>query len=590
MALLLLLLFGGGVKYIDAKAASQSEAVSWAQSKLNVGLDYDGQYGCQCVDLIYYYYQYLGVTVQGGNANAYAWNNLPSGWQRISYSNGYVPQPGDIAVWKTNHYCNTCTTGEYGHIGIVISADSNGFNCINQNSLSRKYCTYDWYPNSALQCVIRPKFTQTISVSKTETCDYRVTIPANYKLVCYWSASTQTEADRWINGKTESYTLKCDQKCTLSDGSIRYRFKSGDGYTLYFVYNSNNMSLKTNHSFTTIIKAAATCTTKGSKQEVCSKCGATGAPKTIAALGHSYSTSYTIDQAATCTEAGSKSRHCTRCSSTTGVVVIEALGHDLSGAWKTQRQATCTAMGIKTRNCKRCTTYSQLDLIAATGHSWGSWSVVRESTTSADGLKSRKCSKCSETETQTIAKLPSENHKHSYGKWKTIEEATCVSQGSAERVCNSCGGKETKVLSSGEHVMNEWTETIKSTCSVSGEEKRECITEGCDYSETRVSNMKKHDFGIPRIIENASKEKDGIQEVTCTVCGKTEMQTIKAEKKEKNIEKQEESTKGIFDRLKNSEGSTHMIVLVAIIIGGFLTIGVGVVGVIVATKIKKKEE
>ena len=33
-------------------AHTQSEAVAWAQSQLGKALDYDGQYGAQCVDLI----------------------------------------------------------------------------------------------------------------------------------------------------------------------------------------------------------------------------------------------------------------------------------------------------------------------------------------------------------------------------------------------------------------------------------------------------------------------------------------------------------------------------------------------------------
>ncbi len=34
---------------------TQSEAVSWANSKIGQSLDYDGVYGAQCVDLIKYY-------------------------------------------------------------------------------------------------------------------------------------------------------------------------------------------------------------------------------------------------------------------------------------------------------------------------------------------------------------------------------------------------------------------------------------------------------------------------------------------------------------------------------------------------------
>jgi len=138
-----------------ATARTQNEAVSWATSQIGKGLDYDGIYGNQCVDLIKYYYAYFGVANYArGNANAYADNALPAGWQRVT--NNY--QPGDIAVWKTNHRCGTCNTGALGHVGIITSADSVGFNAVNQNFNNRQYCTQNWFRCSALQCAIRPAF------------------------------------------------------------------------------------------------------------------------------------------------------------------------------------------------------------------------------------------------------------------------------------------------------------------------------------------------------------------------------------------------------------------------------------------------
>lgn len=138
-----------------AVSQSQSEAVSWAESQIGKGLDYDGQYGNQCVDLIKYYYAYLGCADYArGNANEYAVNSLPAGWQRV-YGNY---QPGDIAVWKVNHSCSTCSTGSLGHVGIITSADSVGFNAVNQNNNGVSYCTSNWFYVSALQCAIRPDF------------------------------------------------------------------------------------------------------------------------------------------------------------------------------------------------------------------------------------------------------------------------------------------------------------------------------------------------------------------------------------------------------------------------------------------------
>lgn len=135
-------------------AHTKSEALAWAHSQIGKGLDYDGVYGNQCVDLICYYYQYLGTTSPGGNAEAYRYNNLPNGWTRV-YANY---QPGDIAVWKPGYKYGAYSTSSYGHVGIVTSADSTGFNVVNQNFSNRQYCTQNWFPLHVLECAIRPDF------------------------------------------------------------------------------------------------------------------------------------------------------------------------------------------------------------------------------------------------------------------------------------------------------------------------------------------------------------------------------------------------------------------------------------------------
>lgn len=107
------IIFNIGGIFIKTKAYTahtQEEAVAWINSQNNKVLDYDGAYGAQCVDLIYYYYKYLGASVMGGSAKDYAWNALPNGWQRIQYYNGLVAQPGDIFI-------NVSDGGGYGHIG-----------------------------------------------------------------------------------------------------------------------------------------------------------------------------------------------------------------------------------------------------------------------------------------------------------------------------------------------------------------------------------------------------------------------------------------------------------------------------------------
>lgn len=165
---LVLICFMAGNTHMDPVYAStahnQAEAVNWAAGQIGKSLDYDGMYGAQCVDLIKYYYEYLGHgNYAMGNACNYASNNLPSGWTRV-YGNY---QPGDIAVWKVNHSCSTCTTSSFGHVGIITSADSVGFNAVNQNFNSKvdgvSSCSQNWFRISALQCAIRPDFSSSSS-------------------------------------------------------------------------------------------------------------------------------------------------------------------------------------------------------------------------------------------------------------------------------------------------------------------------------------------------------------------------------------------------------------------------------------------
>ena len=141
-----------GGKPLKVQAVSQNDAVAWARAQINKGLDYDGVYGNQCVDLIKYYYAYFGVASYAkGNANAYITNALPPGWTRVY--GGY--QAGDIGVWKVNYG----GTGSYGHVGIITSADSVGFNAVNQNYNNHSYCTENWFNLSVLACAIRPPYT-----------------------------------------------------------------------------------------------------------------------------------------------------------------------------------------------------------------------------------------------------------------------------------------------------------------------------------------------------------------------------------------------------------------------------------------------
>lgn len=98
----------------SATSKSSTDAINWVKSQEGKALDYDGQYGAQCVDLIMFYYQFLGVSPVGGNGCDYASNSLPSGWTRTK---GGVPQKGDILVYSGNQ------SNPYGHVAIFESTN-----------------------------------------------------------------------------------------------------------------------------------------------------------------------------------------------------------------------------------------------------------------------------------------------------------------------------------------------------------------------------------------------------------------------------------------------------------------------------------
>lgn len=77
-----------------------------------------------------------------------------------------------------------------------------------------------------------------ISISSLVSGEWSVTVPANYKLVCYDSANATKSSTYYIAAKTAPYKLSCTQKATLSNGKTRYFFVSGDNKNLWFDFTN----------------------------------------------------------------------------------------------------------------------------------------------------------------------------------------------------------------------------------------------------------------------------------------------------------------------------------------------------------------
>ena len=108
------------------------------------------------------------------------------------------------------------------------------------------------------------------------------------------------------------------------------------------------------HTAVTDKAVAATCTTTGKTAgSHCSVCNTVlKAQKTVAATGHHYGSWKTVT-AATCTTIGKKQRTCTACGKIESKSIAK-LGHNYSSTWTIDKRATMTANGSKSHHCIRC--------------------------------------------------------------------------------------------------------------------------------------------------------------------------------------------------------------------------------------------
>lgn len=178
---------------VEATSRTVNDAVSWIKARANEGwnVDVDGAYGCQCVDLIYAYYLFLGYPIQGGNGCNYAQGSfgIPtgSGWYKDT-----TPSPGAIIAWDENVstggvvrsdgsvYQSRTYAG--GHVGLVYAVEGSTVYTVETN-LSAPYnggpAQYRIrYPQNAIY--IHPDFPGTTPSSPIE---YETIQPSTYFIV-----------------------------------------------------------------------------------------------------------------------------------------------------------------------------------------------------------------------------------------------------------------------------------------------------------------------------------------------------------------------------------------------------------------------
>ena len=111
-------------------------------------------------------------------------------------------------------------------------------------------------------------------------------------------------------------------------------------------------------------------------------------------------------------------------------------------------------------------------------------------------------------------------------RWEVLEEveATCTKDGKVVKKCKTHGDTITMIDSARGHEWGAWA-TIKKPSCADGEQQHVCGV--CKTVEKRsIKATKAHSFSVWKVTKNATVLSEGVQERTCSVCGKTETASV----------------------------------------------------------------
>ena len=413
LSLLLVLLMVVSLVPISASASTNGhtaqEALTWVRSQLGKSLDYDGfpsYQPYQCVDLIKYYYEYLGcASYASGNGADYASNALPSGWARYK---GAQPQPGDILVYSGTSDNPNGHVAIYEADNITYHQNFNGCAYVVRFNYHYKNDVYSPYWG-----VIRPDFGTGAIAGSWEGPTISEITETNARLygkLVYNGKPHTTQMGVHIYDSSNKLVASKDESTNYVEpyvwiyydnlaSELGLTLVSGKTYKVVFYaiangkeYWSPTVSFTTlhTHSYKNTV-TAPTCTAKGYTTHTCS-CGNSYKDTYVDALGHNYVSgvctrcnakdpnyqaphahSYTAAVTApTCTAAGYTTHTCS-CGDSYKDNYVNALGHNyVNGA--------CTRCGAKDPNYKPAVSFIDVPSDAFYANAV-KWAVENEITT-----------------------------------------------------------------------------------------------------------------------------------------------------------------------------------------------------------------
>ena len=185
---------------------------------------------------------------------------------------------------------------------------------------------------------------------------------------------------------------------------------------------------------------------------------------------------------------------------------------------RNQREATCMQTGYTGDTyCTDCDKLLRTGKeLAALGHDYKA-TVTKQPTTTEEGIRTYTCTRCNSSYTESIAKLPEEQHTHNYTGIIT-KEATCTEAGVRTYTC-SCGDSYTENMpATGHSYVSKVTKAATTTeegimtytCSKCGHSYTQPITKikSDDSSKDNGSQNQKPQSGTDNGNQNQKPQPD----------------------------------------------------------------------------------
>lgn len=182
--------------------------------------------------------------------------------------------------------------------------------------------------------------------------------------------------------------------------------------------------------------------------------------------------------------------------------------------------ATCSKEGVMTYTCATCgDTYTEP--VEKISHTVVTDAAVAATCTTEGKTEGSHCSVCGAV---LVAQKTIAATNHSYRESLT-KEATCTQKGVLTHICSKCGDTYTTDIDMISHTVVK-DEAVAATCTTDGKtEGSHCSVCGLVITAQKTVPVKEHTYTTV-VVTPATCTNEGVQVITCTVCGQSQTQTI----------------------------------------------------------------